>query len=87
MSDNLDRKEYFNMADGGKLIAKLPLNWKKSFSRGVVIPHKLENQTDCVKNLLCDSCDKLVNHRKEFSAYLNEMKRLLMNLVICYLSI
>ena len=28
VSDNLDRKEYFNMADGGKLIAKVPLSWK-----------------------------------------------------------
>ena len=26
MGDNLDRKEYFNMADGGKLIAKVPLS-------------------------------------------------------------
>ena len=29
VSDNLDRKEYFIMADGGKLIAKVPLSWKK----------------------------------------------------------
>ena len=29
VSDNLNRKEYFNMADGGKLIAKVPLSWKK----------------------------------------------------------
>ena len=29
VSDNSDRKEYFNMACGGKLIAKVPLSWKK----------------------------------------------------------
>ena len=29
--DFLDRKDYFNMADGGKLIAKVPLSWKKFF--------------------------------------------------------
>ena len=40
LSDNLDRKENFNKADGGKLIAKVPLNWRKSFSQGVVIPQK-----------------------------------------------
>ena len=74
-SDNLDRKEYFNMADGGKLIAKLPLSWKKSFTQGVVIPHKMKNCTDCKKDIPCDNCDKLVNQRKEFSANLNEMKR------------
>ena len=39
--DNLDRKEYFNMANGDKLVAKVPLSWKKSFSQGVVIPHKI----------------------------------------------
>ena len=42
VSDNLDSKEYFNMADGVKLIAKVPLNWKITFSMGVVIPHKNE---------------------------------------------
>ena len=29
VSDDLNRREYFNMADGGKLIAKVPLSWKK----------------------------------------------------------
>ena len=29
------------MFDGDKLIGKVPLNWKKSFSQGVVIPYKL----------------------------------------------
>ena len=63
------------MADGGKLIAKVPLTWKKSFSQGVVIPHKMRNCVDCKKDILCDNCDKLVNQRKEFSAKLYEMKR------------
>ena len=43
VSDNLDRKEYFNMYNGDKLIAKVPLSWKKSFSQAVVIPHKRIN--------------------------------------------
>ena len=75
VSDKLDRKEYFKMADGGNLIAKVPLSWKKSFSQGVIIPHKLRNCTDCKKDVLCDNCDELVNQKKEFSANLNEMKR------------
>ena len=29
VSDNLDRKDYFKMADGDNLIAKVPLSWKK----------------------------------------------------------
>ena len=66
VSDNLDRKEYFNMVDGGKLVAKVPLSWKKSFSQGVVIPHKMKNCFDCKEDLLCDNCDKLVNQRKGF---------------------
>ena len=75
VSDKLDRKEYFNMADGDKLIAKVPLSWKKSFSQGVVIPHKMRNCSDCKEDTLCDNCDKLVNQNKEFSANLNELKR------------
>ena len=75
VSDKLDRKEYFNMANGDKLIAKVPLSWKKSFSQGVVIPHKMRNCNHCTKDILCDDCDKLVNQKKEFSANLNELKR------------
>ena len=37
--DNLDRKEYFKMFEGDKLISKVPLSWKKSFTQGFVIPH------------------------------------------------
>ena len=53
VSDSLDRKKYFNMADGVKLLAKVPLSWKKSFSQGVLIPHKMKNCTDCKKESLC----------------------------------
>ena len=42
VSDNLDRKEYFKMFNSDKLIAKVPLSWKKSFRYGVVIPQKKE---------------------------------------------
>ena len=75
VSDKLDRKEYFNMADGDKLIAKVPLSWKKSFSQGIVIPHKMRNCNNCTKDILCDDCDKLVNQNKEFLANFNELKR------------
>ena len=75
VKDVLDRKEYFNMASGDKLIAKIPLSWKKSFSQGVLIPHKMRNCNRCTKDILCDDCDKLVNQIKEFSANLNELKR------------
>ena len=73
--DSLDRKKYFNLADDDKLAAKVPLSWKKSFSRGVVIPHKMRNCHECKKDILCDNCDKLVNQKKELSANLNELKR------------
>ena len=75
VSDNLDRKEYFKVFEGHKLKAKVPLSWKKSFSQGVVIPHKTRNCNNCTKDNLCDACDKLVNQKKEFSANLNELKR------------
>ena len=75
VSDNLNRKEYFKMCEGDKLIAKVPLSWKKSFSQKVVIPHTMRNCNNCTKDVLCDDCDKLVNQNKEFSANLNELKR------------
>ena len=75
VSDNLDRKEQFKMADGDKLVAKEPLSWKKSFSQGVVIPHKMRIYNNCTKDILRDDCDKLVNQNKEFSANIKELKR------------
>ena len=58
-----------------KLIAKIPLSWKKSFSHGIIIPHKMKNCGACKKDFLCDYCDHLVNQKEEFSANLNEIKR------------
>ena len=48
---------------------------EKSFSQGVVIPHKMRNFTDCQKDNICDGCHKLANQMKGFSANLNELKR------------
>ena len=64
------------MFEGDNLIVKVPLSWQKSFSMGVVLPHKKRNCNKCIKDLLCDGCDKLVNQNKKFSANLNELKRL-----------
>ena len=75
MSDKLDRNKFSNMANGGKLIPEVSSSWKKSFSQGFVIPHKMGSCTKCKKDILCGECDKLVNQRKEFSANLNEIKR------------
>ena len=66
VSDNLDRKEYFKMVNGDKLFAKVHLNWKKTFSNGFVIRHKMRNCNKCTKDILCDECDELVNQKKEF---------------------
>ena len=63
------------MSNGDKLVAKVPISWKNSFSMGVVIPHKIRNCVDCKEDNLCDNCDKLVNQKKEFSASRNELKR------------
>ena len=75
VSDKLDRKEYFKMSDGDKLVAKVSLSWKKSFSQGVVIPHKMRNYTNCKEKILCVNCDNIVNQKKEISANFNELKR------------
>ena len=75
VSDNLNRKEFFKIVDGDNLIAKVPLSWKKSFSQGVIIPHKMRNCCDCKRDILCENCDELVNQKKKISANLNELKR------------
>ena len=75
VSDNLVGREYFKKADGGKLIAKVPLNWKKSFNQGDVIPQKIRNCTVCKIDILRDDCDKLLYQRKGFLATLKELKR------------
>ena len=79
VSDNLDRKDYYKIADGGKLVAKVPLSWKKSFSQGVIFPHKMKNSSECKNDVVCENCDKLVNQGKEFSANLSELKRQALN--------
>ena len=63
------------MFEGDKLVAKVPLSWKKSFSQGVVIPDKMRKCNKCSKDQFCDNCDILVNQRKEFSANLKQLKR------------
>ena len=63
VSDNLNRKEYFNMVDGGKSIAEVPVSCRNSFSQGVVIPHKMKNCSDCEIDSLRDKCDELVNQK------------------------
>ena len=40
VSGKLNRKEYFIMLSGDKLLAKVPLSWKHSFDCGIKIPHK-----------------------------------------------
>ena len=49
VSDNSHRKEYFRTADGDNLFAKVPLSLRKSFARGVNIPHKMKKCSDCKK--------------------------------------
>ena len=49
---------------------------EKRFIKGVVIPHKLRNCNICGKDNLCDGCDKLGNQNEEFSANLNEFKKI-----------
>ena len=87
VSDSLDRKKFSKMADGGKLIAEVQLSWKKSFSQGVVISQKMRNCGECKKDILCESCEQLVNQKKEFSANLNELNRQPPNEIICFLNI
>ena len=86
--DNLDRKRYFKLFDGDKLYAKVRLSWKKSFSYGIVIPHKMRDCKKCSENVSCDDCDKLKNQNREISANLNQKKdKLLMKVATCFLGI
>ena len=46
----------------------------KCCSYGVIFPHKMKKCNKCDEDILCDECDKLVNHKKEFSDNFNEKK-------------
>ena len=50
VSDNLDRKEYFELFEADNLVAKVHWSWKKSISYGVVIPHKMRICIKCTKD-------------------------------------
>ena len=63
------------MYGGDKLIAKVPLSRKKSFSMSVVLPHKMKNCNKCTKDILCHDYDKSVYQNKEISPNLKELKR------------
>ena len=70
----LDREENLKLVNGEKVVAKIPISRKKSFSVVVLIPSANKYCSDCEKNVLYDNCDKLVNQTKEFAANLNEIK-------------
>ena len=57
------------MVRGDNLLAKVILSWKKSFSQGVIIPHKMRNCNDCKKDHLCDDYDKLVNQKERILSH------------------
>ena len=63
------------MFNGDKLFVKVPLSWKKRFSHGVMIPHKMRYCDKCANDFPCDGCGKLVNQTEEFCSNLNELKR------------
>ena len=50
---------------GDKVIAKVTLSWKNSFSQGVVIPHKMKNCGECKKDILCENCANWLIQRKK----------------------
>ena len=75
VSNNLDRKDFFQMFETDKIFAKFPLSWKKSISYGKINPHKLRSCNTCDEDKLCDRCDRLVNQKKEISADPNGRKK------------
>ena len=75
VSQKLDRREFFIMFEGDKLVARVSLSWKKIFPKGFIIPHKFGNFNEGSKEVLSDNCDKLVIQTKEISANLIELKR------------
>ena len=74
VQEKLDKKEYFKMLNGVKIIAKVPLSWKHSFDSGILIPHKQRYCSDCENGLICDKFDKLLYQTKKFPANMDELK-------------
>ena len=51
------------------------MSWKKSFSMGVVIPHKMRNCCARKEDNFCDKYDELVYQKKKITPNLDELKR------------
>ena len=58
------------MFNGDKLIAKIPLSWKKSFNMGVVIPNKMRNCGECKKIFYVKIVRNWLIKRKNFELML-----------------
>ena len=63
------------MIEDEKISATLPRSWRKSFNSGVIIPKKMRFCKECKDGILCTTCNKQINEKKEFEANLNELKR------------
>ena len=71
----LDRSQYFDMLDGKKISAMLPISWKKPFNNGIVIPTKMRHCNACKYGILCVTCNNQINENTEFEANLILLKR------------
>ena len=71
----LDRFQCFNMLEGKRITAILPISWKKSLNNGISIPTKMRRCNECEDGILCTTCNNQVNENKVFEANLNLLKR------------
>ena len=71
----LDRSQFFDIWEGKKITAMLPISWRKSFNNGIIIPTKMRHCNGCKDGTLCVTCNNLINENKEFEANINLLKR------------
>ena len=63
------------MIEGKKISAMLPIFWKKSFNKGVIIPMRMRFFNERIDKIMCDKCNYKIDENKGFEVNLNELKR------------
>ena len=71
----LDRSQYVKMIEGKEKSALLPESWKKSFDTEIIIPTKMSSCYESNDKKMCNKCNNQINEKKQFEAFLNELKR------------
>ena len=71
----LDHVQKCKKVEVKNFLVMLPMNWKKSFYSGIIIPSKMKRCKKCNIDITCDECIILLNENKQFEVDLDLLKQ------------